>query len=155
MNRPINIVLVSLNDKFCRSVASSLAERLDMFNADCHDMLVYDLIDPKAVIEKCGIEYFKKREKGVMENCSEYHNTVLTINFDLYKTHSNCFINSLVLFLRLPEGKQDKVPNSLDFELRDAFLAENSHIIVSMEQKSVKKCVDLIIKKMGEYYENC
>lgn len=155
MNKPINIVLVSLNDKFSRSVASSLASRLDMFNADCHDMLIYDLVNPKEMIEKCGIEYFKKREKGVMENCSEYHNTILTIPFELYKSYSNCFINSLVLFLRLPEGKQDKVPSELNFVARDAFLAENSHIIIAIEQKSVKKCVEKIINKMGEYYENC
>ena len=51
----INIVIVALNEKFSKNVASSLAEKLDMFVSDCHDLIVYDLVNPKEVLDKCGL----------------------------------------------------------------------------------------------------
>ena len=64
----INILIVSLNDTFSNKVAISLADRLDMFVVDCYQMIVYDLTNPKEVLEKCGIEYFKKRERSVIKH---------------------------------------------------------------------------------------
>ena len=132
-----------------------MAGNLDMFNANCEEMIIYDLINPKEVIAKCGLEYFKKREKGVVRNCSEYENTVLSVSYDLFKSYSDLFTNSLIVYIQLPQGKQDKVPSQIDYAARDKFLAQNSHITVSVEQKYVKKCVNLVITKIGEYYENC
>ena len=155
MNRPINIVLVSLNDKLCKSAGELLAESLEMFSANCEEMIIYDLINPKEVIEKCGIEYFKKREKAVIRNCSEYENTVFSINYSLLKSYQELFDHSVIIYIQLPKEKQDKVPNEIDFDVRDTFLADVCQIIVKMEQKSSKKCVEQILEKLGEYYENC
>ena len=155
MNTPINIVLVSLNDKFCKAVGQSLSETLDMFNANCEEMIIYDMANPKDVISKCGVEYFKKREFSVVRNCSEYHNTVLSIGFDHFKSYNDLFKNSLIIYIKLPSGKQDKVPNQINYEMRDQFFSEKAQILVDMPQKSLKKCVNLIISKLGEYYENC
>ena len=47
------------------------------------------------------------------------------------------------------------MPNTIDFVVRDQFLAENSQIVVEVEQKSQKKALSLMIKKIGDYYENC
>ena len=85
INAPINIVVVALSEKFSKAIASSLANRLDMFMVDCHEMIVYDLIDPKDVLDRCGIEYFKKRERSVVRNCAEFYNTVVSINYELLK----------------------------------------------------------------------
>lgn len=155
MKNTINVVIVSLNDKFCKAVAISLADRLEMFNADCEEMVAYSLINPKEMIEKCGIEYFNKKQRAAVRNCSEYENTVLSISYDLYKSYQYLFENSLVVYLQLPEGKEDKVPNKIDRNERDGYLQNNSQIVAFMQQKSVKKCVNLIMQKMGEYYENC
>lgn len=155
MEKQINIVLVSLNDKLAKSVARSLADTLDMLSADCHEMLVYNLTNPKEVIDKCGLEYYKKRERGVIRNCSEYLDTVISISFDMFKAYQHFFSNSLVVYLALPQGLEDKIPNELDFETRDAFLKENSQIVVGYSQKSAKQFVELTLKKLGEYYENC
>ncbi|MBQ8792844.1 MAG: hypothetical protein IJZ62_04495 [Clostridia bacterium] len=155
MNRPINIVLVSLNEKFCKSVGENLADSLEMFSANCEELIIYDMINPKEVIEKCGIEYFRKRERDVVRNCSEYEDNVLSVSYNLFKSYHELFNNSLIICIRLPKGKQDKVPNEIDYQNRDDFLSQNSHINISLEQKSIKKCNEFILKKMGEYYENC
>ena len=155
MKSHINIILVSLNDKLAKSVARSLADSLDMLSADCHEMIVYNLTNPKEVVEKCGLEYYKKKEKGVVRNCSEYLDTVISIGYDLFKTYQHFFTNSLVVYLALPQGLEDKIPNELDFETRDSFLKENSQIVVGYGQKSAKQFLELTLKKLGEYYENC
>lgn len=155
MDRPINIVIISLNDKFCKSVGVQLADSLEMFNANCEEMIVYDLINPKEVLQKCGIEYLKKRERAVVRNCSEYENTILSVSYDLFSSFGDVFKQSLIIYIKLPQGKQDKVPNEIDFSVRDRYLLEKSHLVIELEQKSIKKCKDLIIKKLGEFYENC
>ena len=105
INAPINIVVVALSEKFSKMIASSLAKKLDMFIVDCHEMIVYDLVNPKDVIEKCGIEYFKKREQGVVRNCAEFHDTVISINYELLKEYQNLFTNSIIFYVKLPKDK--------------------------------------------------
>ena len=149
-----NIVIVSLNDKYCKNVAANLANLLDMFVADCHEMVVYDLINPKEVLEKCGLEYFKKREKSVINSCSQYYNTVLSINFELFKEYDELFDNSLIIYLKLPENRISKVVNEIDFKNRDNFLIEHSDIIIQQNKCLVQNTVKSILKVMGEIYEN-
>ena len=155
MKKHKNIILICLNESFCKLVASELASFLDMYVADCHDMLVYDLINPKDVLDKCGIEYFKNREKSVLAGCSDYENTVLSINYDLYYQYSSIFEDSLVVYLNLPDGKQDKVANKIDYKNRNKFLLAKADVLIELEQKSIKKAIEKIIIKLGELYENC
>ena len=155
MKSAINIVIVSLNEKFCKSVATNLADSLEMYHADCEEMIVYNLGNPKEVLSKCGIEYYNKKTKGAVRNCSEYENTVISISYELFKTYQYLFENSLSIFIALPEGKEDKVPNKIDNQTRNQFLYRNCQIVVQMEQKSTKKCVEKVIQTLGEYYENC
>ena len=84
----INILLVSLDDRFAKNVVENLADILDMYNSDCKDLVVYDLIDPKDILEKCGIDYFKKREKAVLESLYNLKNKVITVitGIELNKT---------------------------------------------------------------------
>lgn len=155
MDRLINIALISLNEKFCISIGESFAESLDMFHVNCEEMIMYDLTSPKEVIEKCGLEYFKKRERSVVRNCSEYVNTVITVSYNLFKSYKELFKNSLVVYIQLPQEKCDKVPNEIDYQTRNEFAMANSQIVISLTQKSIKKCMELLHKKIGEYYENC
>ena len=150
----LNIVLVSLNDKFCKSVAQYLAERLDMFYADCHDLIVYDLINPKEVLLKCGMEYLKKREKNVLENCSQYRNTVFSISYDYIKENISLFNESLLIFIDLPQNKITKVVNSIEYDNRSSYLKSISHICVKSNRCIIKKITNMIIEKLGEYYED-
>jgi len=149
-----NILLVSLNDNFTKRVASLLSDKLDMFNIDCHDMIVYDLIKPKEVLEKCGLEYFKKRERGVIENCSTFLNTCISVNFDLINQYAECFNKSFIVYLKLPFEKITKIPDKIDFENRNKILESLSDEIVCLDKKSCNIAVEKITIKMGEKYEN-
>lgn len=149
-----NILIVSLNDNFSKRVASFLAEKLDMFSIDCHDMIVYDLINPKEVLEKCGLEYLQKRERSVVKACSSYLNTCISISFDLLFQNNQYFDKTMIFYLKLPYEKITKVPNKLDFENRTIFLEKLADYIICLEKKSCNMAINSIIDKMGEIYEN-
>jgi len=155
-NGPINIVIVALNEKFSKAIASSLSEKLDMFMVDCHEMIVYDLIDPKDVLDKCGIEYFKKREKSVVRNCAEFYNTVVSISYELLKEYQDLFKNSLVFYVKLPKDKVLQAPSIVDFENRDDQLDKISNgNIIKLDKRSTVQAVEKIMIRIGEIYENC
>lgn len=156
INAPINIVVVALSEKFSKAIASSLANRLDMFMVDCHEMIVYDLIDPKDVLDRCGIEYFKKRERSVVRNCAEFYNTVVSINYELLKEYQNLFTSSLVFYVKLPKDKIEQIPSFVSYENRDENLTKISNEnVIELNKRSPLQAVEKIINKLGEYYENC
>ena len=149
-----NVLIVSLNDNFTKRVASLLSEKLDMLSMDCHEMIVYDLTNPKEVLEKCGLEYFKKRERGVIKNCATFLNTCISINFDLIYQYVDFFDKSLIFFLKLPYEKITKVPDKLDFNNRNDILEKISDEIISIDKKSCNLAVIKILEKLEERYEN-
>lgn len=149
----INIVIVSLNEKFTKNVSRNLADSLEMFYADCHELVVYDLINPKEVIEKCGLEYLKQREKAVLVNISSYLNTVFSISFELLKEYYSYFKNSIIIFLNLPQSKTTKVVNKIDYNSRTQFLKSISNLEIEQEKCLVLKTTKEILKALGEHYE--
>ena len=152
---PINIVVVALSEKFSKTIASSLSDKLDMFMVDCHDMITYDLIDPKEVLDKCGIEYFKKRERSVVRNCAEFFNTVVSINYELLKEYQELFTNSLIFYVKLPKDKIEQVPSFISYENRDDNLKKISkENMIDLDKRSITQAVSKILNKLGEYYEN-
>ncbi len=155
-NTPINIAIVSLSDKFSKTVASSLATKLDMFMVDCHEMIVYDLIDPKDVLQKCGVEYFKKRERGAIKNCAGFYNTVISVTYDIMKEYYELFSNSLIIYVKLPQERVSQAPNKLSYEHRDKTLATISGgRVIDLDKRSSLQAVEKIISKLGDFYENC
>lgn len=148
LNKVENIILVSLADKFCKGVGVLLSESLDMYNADAKDMVVYDLINPKEALEKCGIEYLKKRERGVVASVSEFTGTVISMNFDLFKDNYDLFKNSLVCYLALPLKLTEGAVNEIDFSYRDGFLKQHSDKIVVLENKIKKGATKTIINML-------
>ena len=149
-----NVLLVSLSDSFTKRVAFALSERLEMFNLNCHDMIVYDLINPKEILEKCGLEYLQKREKGVIENCAGFLNTCISINYELLFKYANLFSKSLLIYINLPYEKITKVPSKLDFNNRNDFLEKIADEVICLDKKSCNNAVEQILNKLGERYEN-
>ena len=145
-----NIVLVSLDDKFCESVSIILSDKLDMYNACCKDLVEYDLINPKDVIDKCGIEYLKKREREVVKNCSTYINTVISINFDLFKDYFDLFNNSIIIYLSLPKEKITNSVSKVSFENRNEFLLKHCNKIVFVDKKLKNNTVNKILNILGD-----
>lgn len=149
-----NILIVSLNENFAKRVSSLLAENLDMHSVYCHDMIVYDLINPKEVLEKCGLEYFQKRESRVVKTCASFLNTCISIDYDLFFKYHEFFENSLIIYLDLPYEKITKVPSIVDFNNRNLFLNNWADEIIKLDKKSCNLAINYILKKMGERYEN-
>lgn len=148
LNKVENIVLVSLADKFCKGVAVSLACKLDMYNADAKEMVTYDLINPKEVLEKCGIEYLKKRERGVISSMSEFQNAVISISFELFKDNCDLFEKSCVCYLFLPINFAEGAINEIDYKFRHQFLTEKADKIVFLDSKLKKNAVAGIIAQL-------
>lgn len=146
----INIVIVSLDDKFSKNVANDLASKLDMFLADCKDLIEYDLIDPKEILNKCGFDYLKEREKGVIKNCAEYQNTVITIKYDLLKEYYEVFRDSMIIYLELSNMKVNQSINKIDYDNRNNFIKGIADLTILLDKKSKVQAVKKIIEKLGE-----
>lgn len=149
INKVENIVLVSLADKFCKGVAVSLAKKLDMFNTDVKEMIVYDLINPKEVLEKCGIEYLKKRQRGVISSIKDYQSTVISIDFNMFKDNYDLFEKSLIIYLDLPIDLAEGTINSLDYNFRTQFLKKTADKVIALDNRLRRNAVINIISYLG------
>ena len=145
----LNIALVSLDDKFCKRVSSALANKLDMFWADCHDLVVYNLIDPKKVLETCGFEYYKEQENSVVKDCSQYHNTVISVGFDIFKEYYSFFCNSLIIFLDLNKEIISSSISKIAFESRKEFILKVADFRIILNKKSKTQAIKSIINMLG------
>lgn len=149
----INIVLVCLDSQFNKLVSQEIAEKLDMFFADLESFIEYDLIDSKAILEKCGIEYLADREMKATQSFAKFENSVLTVDFDLFKANRSAFSHqSLIVYLRLGEkmiNKKESI-NIISFKARDQYLLNNSDLVVSLKSKAKGKAVKEIISSLQE-----
>lgn len=149
-SKKFNILIVSLDNRFSKLVAATLAEKLDMFVVDCREMLVYDLSNRKEIIEKCGIEYLKTRETSVLEKCASFQNTVISINYDLFHEYSKLFINSVIIYLKLNNAKVKETTNKIAYQSRDQFISKNCDFSILLDKKSKINSVKMIIEKLSE-----
>lgn len=146
----VNILLISLDDKFAKNVAIKLADSLDMFVADCREIIEYDLVDSKAVLKTCGLEYFKKRERKAVQKFKDYENTVLTINIDLFKEYAECFDKSIVVYLARKRKSVTKIVSQIGFDNYDEFIKNNVDFSVDCEKYSAPEGAEKIMQKMRE-----
>lgn len=148
----VNIVLVCLDGDFNRSISKELADKLDMFFADLKDYIEYDLIDSKAVLQKCGIDYLSEREYKASENFAKFENAVLTVDFDLFKQNRAAFTRNLVLYIRLTKRQIDKKENInlISYENRDEYLTNNSDMVVQLKSKAKPKAIKEIMLQLQE-----
>ena len=147
-----NIVLVCLDQNFCKKAAEKLAEKLEMFVADCKDYIEYDLVDSKTVLNLCGGEYLKEREKKALQAAADFQNTVLSINYDLYHSNYALFNSSLIVVLHLEKeslGAKETV-NKIAFETHNNFLKDHANVIVNLDSLKVDSAVKKIIEKLRE-----
>ena len=149
---PINVILLSLNSSFCKDVAAELASELGMFFSDCKDLVEYELLDSKAIMENCGLDYLKKREAQALKHTLIFENSVFSCDFDLFKNNKKLFTKkSLLCYLQLPEKCFNKdAINNLAFDSRNDFLLKNSNITIPLKSLSVNMAVKNIIKSMRE-----
>ena len=144
-----NLVIVSLDDNFSKAVAQTLANQLDMFGCDVKQLIIYDLINPEEILEKCGYEYLKKREKGVVRSSADYQNTVISVSFDLYKEYSEEFTMSLIIYLQLQKTSIRAITSKIAYQSRDEFLKDKADIVLMLDRKSKISACKGIVEKLG------
>lgn len=147
-----SILILCLNKEFGKALSSQLANILGMHYADCKEIIEYDLFDSGAILQKCGIEYLNKREKSVVKDISNYENSLIFVEYDIYKTNQKIFDKvHPQIYLRCSRRKlqKDDVINDLAFEERDAFLKENCDLTVDISGTS-KSVVNKIIKEIKQ-----
>jgi len=144
-----SILVVCLNSEVGQEVAHSLADNLNMLYANCKDIVNYEVFDSKSVIEKCGIDYFEKKEKSAIKHISKYENSVIFVDYDYFIKGYNYFINNCTFVYLKAKKKQilkDDIINNLAFEERDKELEQKSEFVI-MLKSSTTKTVDEIIKQ--------
>lgn len=146
----INILLISLDEKFAKNVALQLANSLDMFIADTKELIEYDLSDSKEVLKTCGLDYLKKRERKVVVKVSQYENTILTIGIDLFKDYYECFENSFIIYIGRKQKYITKTINKIEYENYDEFIKEKADITVNIDKSSANNATQIIMQKMRE-----
>ena len=94
-------------------------------------------------------EYYKKQEKTVIENCSQYRDTVVSLSFDLFKEYHALFSNSLIIYLELNKSSLSSSPSKIAFNSRDEFLNQSVDIKIELTKKSKLQAINQILNVLG------
>ena len=147
-----SILIVSLNKEIGKVLSSQLANVLSMHFADCKELIEYDLFDSGAILEKCGIEYLTKREKSVVRDIATYENSVIFVEYDIYKNNYE-LLNKISpsIYLKCPKRKLAKIEpiSELDFEQRDKFLQTSCDLTIEVASAG-KSAFAKIIKEIKQ-----
>ncbi len=147
-----SILIVSLNKEIGNVLSSQLANVLSMHFADCKELIEYDLFDSGAILEKCGIEYLTKREKSVVRDIATYENSVIFVEYDIYKNNYE-LLNKISpsIYLKCPKRKLAKTEpiSELDFEQRDKFLQTSCDLTIEVASAG-KSAFAKIIKEIKQ-----
>lgn len=151
-NLGTSILITSLNNSVGAALAESLSNLLGMHFASCKDIVEYDLFDGDAILNKCGIDYFEKREKAALSAVAAYENAIIYIDYDLLKNNLAIFNNIHPrVFLCTPKKKmpKDEVLSVLAYEERTAYLSEICDLTVEVSG-SGKSALSKIVKEIKE-----
>ncbi len=153
MGEKINkIVIVSLYEKFSNEIASLLSQDLGMLFCSTKDMLEYEIIDKKAVAEKCSVAYLKKLEKKVIKQIASFENICVSISYELLSSNFDLFKgNSAVVFIDLPKKfiKLNDTPSYISFKERQDKLNEISTCAIKVRKIDNNVIKEKIIKALG------
>lgn len=144
-----SILIVCLNVKIGQEVAVVLADRLNMLFANSKEIVDYEVFDTKSVIEKCGIEYFEKKEIKAIKHISNYENAVILVDYDYFNKGYEYFKKTCnFVFVKIKKKQlceKDEI-NNLAFEEREEELANKCEFIVHNKSK-VEKTVNEILNQ--------
>ncbi len=151
-NLGTSILILCLNERIAASLAKGLADCLGLHFASAKEIVSYDLFDPEAILQKCGKTYFRQREKASLKGLSNYEDSVIFVNYDLFINNKTIFkrIHPKV-YLKLAKRKLDKkddVISIIAFEERDKLLQEKSDLTVEISGDG-KANLKKILKELG------
>ena len=133
-----NIAVIGLVGNFKKTVAKTLADKLEMVFADVNDIMEFNLINAN-MIDKVGQEYFDKNETKTVKMLASYENSVITLNFSTLNKNSNAEYlkkSCVIVYLKL---------NYSQFELLNHI--ENYGALASINEKTFNDR-DKLMEKM-------
>ena len=68
-----SILVLCLNESVGSGLSKELADFLGLHFANAKQIVEYDLFDSEDMIKKCGMAYFKKREKSSLKSLSNLY----------------------------------------------------------------------------------
>ena len=145
-----NLLIVCLNDKIGQEVSKQLAESLNMLFASCKDIVDYEVFDARAVIEKCGIDYFEEKEQNVLNHIADYENCVISVDYDYFLKGESKFAkkcNFIYLKIKKKQLSQDDNINIIAYEERDNELREKCELVCEFKNNT-KKTIDGILNML-------
>lgn len=149
----VNLAIICLNEKFGKCISTKLSKELDMFFVDCKELVAYDLIDSQAMLEHCGIEYLQEREFAAVRRCANFENTVIFLEYDLFKNNRDAFQEkTLLCYVKLPkELLSNKDPiQTIAFESRHQYLMQECELVIDLHSLQQTTATKLICQKIGE-----
>lgn len=146
------IIIVSLYEKFSEEVGNLISHELGMLFCSAKDLMDYEIIDRKAVEEKCSVAYLKKLEKKVIKQISSFVNVCVSISYERFVENAVLFKdNALVVFVDLPKTylKTVSVPDYLRFDERRETLKKLSTITISVRKVDSDSVKEKILSQLG------
>ncbi|MGN1200682.1 MAG: hypothetical protein ACI4R8_00255 [Candidatus Caccovivens sp.] len=147
------IVVVSLCDKFSKSVGESLSQTLGMIFCDTKELMEYELSDIKTLEKISSKEYLLNCEKKVIRHIASFENVVVSINYD-YFVHNFESLKSgaLAVFVKLPKNFVKENGNALDFieySEHSKKLQDLTQITLDIRKADINYVCEKIIEKLG------
>ena len=148
-----SILIVCQNDKIGQDVSINLADTLNMLFANSKEIVNYEVFDSKAVIEKCGLEYFEKKELKSLKHISNYENAVIFVDYDYFVKGISYFqktCNFVFVKIKKKQIEQDDTINLLAFEEREKELEDKCEFVVNNKSKPEKTVKEILNQFRGE-----
>lgn len=120
-----NYILVGLDYDFIKNVAQKLTTDLNLYFLDVNDLIEYCMVNSGQVKDVCGLEYYEKEQKKIVQSATDYENTIinfpysLILNDEYFKLLNNSFIIFVDLDKTMLEeiNKNKQEDNNLTIEL--------------------------------------
>ncbi len=164
-----NITVISLLKKPKEEFAKVLADKLEMCYVDTDDLMDFENISMKEILDTLGPKYYNKIEAKTIETVATYENSVITTgtgsifatnNLDIVKKHS------LVLYLQInfkvykkyknvdatEINKAKLIMDEMVFAERDKLYCSSADIVVDASSLKTKKVLKKAIKAIKKYY---
>ena len=149
-----NILLVGLEENFNKRLSKKLSGELGMQYVNVRELVEYELVDEKNVLEQGGIEYYKKRERKALKRAAGFENTIIDISYDFLTNNFTVFeTDSIKLYIRFPKemlGLKKEDLSEISFEDRDNWLVKCSDFVILNTKKDIKSCMANIYNQLED-----
>ena len=151
-----NLLMLSLENYISKHTKQKLADSLDLFFADINDILEYNLID-NSMLETCGKKYFDKETKKVLHSVSQYENSLVSGNINLFlnddtiKQFKEKFI---VVYMQYDKKQLQKMQEDETQTSKDNKIHHNNLLAFEEEDMLCKSFSDITIPMTEDENEN-